>query len=102
MIFGVKIDEARPDPDALLKRVQAEQAREEHARLKVFFGFAPGVGKTYAMLDEARRLRVAGTDVAVGAALTHGRKETQALLEGLEVIPAQKISYRGQTIEEFD
>ncbi len=70
--------------------------------LKIFFGSAPGVGKTYAMLEEARALRKTGRDVVVGVVETHGRAETGALLEGLEVIPRRPLSYRGQTLEEFD
>ncbi len=70
--------------------------------LKIFFGSAPGVGKTYAMLQEARTLLKTGRDVACGVVETHGRSETEALLEGLETIPRKKLDYRGQTIEEFD
>jgi two-component system sensor histidine kinase KdpD len=92
----------RPDPDELLARVKAEEAREKRASLKIFFGFAPGVGKTYAMLAAARHLKELGTDVVVGWVDTHGRKETAALLEGLEVLPRKKIDYRGRTLEEFD
>ena len=70
--------------------------------LKIFFGSAPGVGKTYAMLQEARTLLKTGTDVVCGVVETHGRAETDALIEGLETIPRKRIDYRGQTIEEFD
>jgi two-component system sensor histidine kinase KdpD len=68
----------------------------------VFLGAAPGVGKTYAMLQRARALKQNGVDVVVGLVETHGRSETAALLEGLEVLPRRAVSYRGQTIEEFD
>src|SRR5438128_1357573 len=95
-------EEARPDPDTLLQRFRAEQAREGRAQLKIFFGFAPGVGKTYTMLEAARRLQSQGVDVVVGSALTHGRKETEALLGGLEILRPRRIPYRGQTLEEFD
>ena len=77
----------RPDPDALLRQVQDEEARKRRAQLKVFFGAAPGVGKTYAMLTEARRRKVDGEDVVIGVVETHGRSETAALAEGLEEIP---------------
>jgi len=88
----------RPDPDALL----ALTAREGRGKLKVFLGAAPGVGKTYAMLLGARRLKAEGLDVVIGLVETHGRSETAALLEGLEAIPRKKIDYRGRVIEEFD
>ncbi|HQT94639.1 MAG TPA: sensor histidine kinase KdpD [Thermoanaerobaculaceae bacterium] len=92
----------RPDPDELLARVQAEETRKTQGRLKVFFGAAPGVGKTYTMLEAARALRADGVDVAVGWVETHGRRETEALLEGLEVLPRRQLSYRGTRLEEFD
>ena len=88
----------RPDPDALLK----EAARAGHGRLKVFLGMAPGVGKTYEMLHQAARLKAQGEDVVVGVVETHGRKETQALLEGLEVLARKPIDYRDHTLMEFD
>lgn len=95
-------EERRPDPDALLKRVRAEEARQHRTTLKIFFGFAAGVGKTFAMLESARRLREEGVDVVVGYIETHGRKETAALLEGLEVLPRRAVPYRGATLEDFD
>lgn len=76
--------------------------RMERGRLKIYLGYAAGVGKTYEMLLEARSLKEDGIDVAVGLVETHGRAETQALLEGLEVIPRRKITYRGIDIEEMD
>src|ERR1700749_4502814 len=88
----------RPDPDALL----ALTAKETRGRLWVFLGAAPGVGKTYAMLARARALKRDGLDVVVGLVETHGRAETAALLEGLEVLPRRSVDYRGQQIEEFD
>ncbi|MDP1825840.1 MAG: sensor histidine kinase KdpD [Archangium sp.] len=90
----------RPDPDALLRRVMADDRKR--TRLKLFFGFAPGVGKTYAMLESARRLEAQGVDVVVGVIETHGRSETAALLEGLEVLPRKQLEYRGRMLEEFD
>jgi two-component system sensor histidine kinase KdpD len=92
----------RPDPDQLLARVRQESARSGRGRLKVFFGAAPGVGKTYAMLEAARALRAEGTDVVAGVVETHGRAETERLLEGLEVLPRRRIEYRGVTLGEFD
>lgn len=90
--------ERRPDPDALLALV----GRQARGRLWVFLGAAPGVGKTYAMLARARALKRDGIDVVVGLVETHGRSETAALTEGLEILPRRAIEYRGQTIEEFD
>ncbi|GLH73500.1 two-component sensor histidine kinase [Geothrix limicola] len=92
----------RPDPEPLLRRVQEEEARALRAKLKVFFGAAPGVGKTYAMLSEAQERRKEGFDVLVGVVETHGRSETAALLEGLEVLPRQELAYAGQFLPEFD
>lgn len=90
-------DDARPDPDALLA-----EAREPRGRLKIFFGACAGVGKTYAMLQEARRLRAEGLDVLVGVVETHGRSETAALLEGLTVLPLKHVYYRKHSFYEFD
>ena len=94
--------EQRPDPDALLAKVQREAARNRRGRLMIFFGAAAGVGKTFAMLRAASQLREGGHDVVVGLVETHGREETHALLEGLEILPPRQVSYRGATIREFD
>jgi len=91
-------EDRRPSPDALLESA----ARAERARLKIFVGAAPGVGKTYAMLQAAQQRRREGADVVVGVVETHGRAETAALLDGLEVIPRRRIDYRGQVLEEMD
>jgi two-component system sensor histidine kinase KdpD len=88
----------RPDPDALLAQAQ----RQGRGRLKVYLGMAPGVGKTFAMLSAAKRRLADGADVAVGVVETHGRKETEALLDGLEVLPRQPIDHRGHALLEFD
>jgi two-component system sensor histidine kinase KdpD len=88
----------RPSPEALLK--QAEH--EGRGRLKVFLGAAPGVGKTFEMLMTAQAKRRDGVDVVVGVVETHGRKETQALTEGLEVVPRRRVEYRGHFLEEMD
>jgi two-component system sensor histidine kinase KdpD len=96
------MEHRRPDPDELLARVQEEEARRSHGKLKVFFGAAPGVGKTYTMLEAARALKDEGIDVVVGWVETHGRQETEALLGGLELLPRRQLSYRGTRLEEFD
>jgi two-component system sensor histidine kinase KdpD len=96
------MSEHRPDPEAMLARVKEEEARARRGKLKVFFGAAAGVGKTYAMLEAARELRADGVDVVVGYVETHRRAETEALLEGLEVLPRLALDYRGTTLEEFD
>jgi two-component system sensor histidine kinase KdpD len=82
--------------------VSAEEARETRTRFKVFFGFAPGVGKTYRMLQVARDLVAEGVDVVIGAVETHGRYDTAGLMLGLEVLPRRQLPYRGRVIEEFD
>ncbi|MBV8754856.1 MAG: sensor histidine kinase KdpD [Hyphomicrobiales bacterium] len=92
--------EQRPSPEALLAQAQREEGAT--GKLKIFIGAAPGVGKTYKMLEEARAKRKDGVDVVVGVAETHGRAETEALLAGLEVIPRQRVEYRGRTLEEMD
>ena len=90
--------ERRPSPDALLR--EAQQA--EHGRLKIFLGAAPGVGKTYEMLTAARAKKAEGADVVIGVVETHGRKETEALLQGLEIIPRRIIDYKGHTLAEMN
>jgi len=96
------MDEVRPDPDQLLARVEAEEARAKRGRLRIFFGASAGVGKTYAMLEAARSLRSGGTDVVVGYVEPHGRVETERLLEGLERLPTLAVSYREILRHEFD
>jgi len=92
----------RPDPDALLDKIQREEEKRRRGRLKIFFGASAGVGKTFAMLQAARRRKEEGVDVAIGIVETHGRKETLELLDGLEVIPLSRIEYRGHLLAEFD
>ena len=94
--------ERRPDPDELLARVQEAESRQARRKLKIFFGAAAGVGKTYAMLEAAREQRAQGVDVVVGWVETHGRAETEALLAGLEILPRRPVAYRGTTLEELD
>ena len=92
----------RPDPDELLDRALSEETRQTQGKLKIFFGAAPGVGKTYAMLGAAQKRREEGVDIVVGVVETHGRKETQALLSGLEILPRRIQSHRGRDIPELD
>ena len=80
----------RPDPDQLLAEVKAQEAAARRGRLRIYFGASAGVGKTYAMLAAARALRNEGKDVVVGVVETHGRKETEALLQGLEILPLRR------------
>src|SRR6267378_3243815 len=94
--------EQRPDPDVLLARVQRDEAKRKRGRLKIFFGAAAGVGKTYAMLLAAREKRAEGVDVLIGIVETHKRADTAALLEGLEILPARTVEYRGAQLREFD
>ncbi|MFO1433381.1 MAG: two-component system sensor histidine kinase KdpD [Candidatus Competibacteraceae bacterium] len=92
----------RPDPDELLKRYLDEETQARRGKLRIFFGASAGVGKTYAMLQAARQLRAQGLDVVVGIVETHGRVETETLLEGLEVLPRREIPYRDRMLKEFD
>lgn len=92
----------RPNPDLLLAALQKEEGRQKRGKLKVFLGMAPGVGKTYAMLEAARRELAAGRDVVVGYIETHGRKETEALAQGLPLIPRLTLDYRGVPLTEMD
>jgi two-component system sensor histidine kinase KdpD len=94
--------DARRDPDELLKRVNEEERRAQRGKLVVFFGAAPGVGKTYAMLEAARSERDLKRDVVIGIVETHGRYDTSALVIGLELLPRRKVEYRGVTVEDFD
>ena len=92
----------RPDPDALLAHVQREEAKARRGKLTVFFGATAGVGKTYAMLEDARNRKAKGVDLVVGYVEPHGRAETEALLEGLERLPYLEVQYRGRTLRDFD
>lgn len=95
-------EEFRPDPDLLLAQVQREERGRRAGRLFIFLGMCPGVGKTYAMLQAARQRRNEGVRVLAGVVETHGRAETAALLEGMEVLPRRKIEHGGHLLEEFD
>src|ERR1700742_997947 len=90
----------RPSPEALLEAARREERRS--GRLKIFVGAAPGVGKTYEMLQQARARKQDGYDVIVGVVETHGRKETQALLDGFEIVPRRRLEYKGQALDEMD
>jgi two-component system sensor histidine kinase KdpD len=97
------VSEKRPDPDELLARVREEEARAARGKLTIFFGAAPGVGKTYTMLEAARtEAEDQKRDVVVGIAETHGRYDTGSLLIGLELLPRRVVDHRGIKIEEFD
>src|SRR5688572_26294718 len=88
---------SRPSPEALLAG-----AADHRGRLKIFLGAAPGVGKTYEMLSAGRARRKEGVDVVVGVAETHKRAETEALLEGFEIVPRRQVPYRDRVLEEMD
>ncbi len=96
------IEQQRPDPEEILRQLHAEEERSRKGRLKIFFGMCAGVGKTYDMLVAGREAQSKGTNLLVGYVETHGRKETEALLEGLPLIPRKSIEYRGVKLEEMD
>src|ERR1700744_1394943 len=100
MVSQRRDTEQRPSPEALLEAARREDRTA--GRLKIFLGAAPGVGKTYEMLQSAHARLRAGTDIVVGFVETHGRAETEALLRGLEVIPRKRIGYRDQVIAEMN
>jgi two-component system sensor histidine kinase KdpD len=95
-------DTRRISPESLLEQARAQETQARRGKLRIFFGATPGVGKTYAMLLEARRLRGQGLDVVIGVVETHGRSETAVLMEGLETLPRRAIEHRGRTLQEFD
>jgi two-component system, OmpR family, sensor histidine kinase KdpD len=92
--------EHRPSPEALLQAAHREESRV--GKLRIFVGAAPGVGKTYEMLQQARARKKDGYDVVIGLVETHGRRETEALLEGLETVPRRHVDYKGQQLDEMD
>jgi len=93
------IDEKRPNPDELLKAINREESNNRRGRLKIFLGMAAGVGKTYAMLEAAQKLRQDGVDVVVTSIDSHGREETKKLMEGLKIIPEKWINYRDTVLK---
>src|SRR5215471_10989183 len=95
-----RVSDQRPSPDALLEAARREERRV--GKLRIFVGAAPGVGKTYEMLQQAHARKRDGYDVVVGIVETHGRRETEVLLQGLEVISRRRVEYRGQVLEELD
>jgi len=95
-------DDTRPNPDDLLASIKEEEEKGSKGKLKIFFGMCAGVGKTYTMLQTARTDRTKGIDVVAGIVETHSRKETNDLLEGLEVIPGKVIDYKGTVLREMD
>ena len=98
----VSEEHVRPNPDDLLAHVQAEEARQARGKLKIFLGYAAGVGKTFAMLEAAHQRRAEGVDVVVGYIETHSRAETEALVSHLEVIPRRGVTYRTAVLPEMD
>jgi two-component system sensor histidine kinase KdpD len=94
--------EQRPDPDVLLAKVKQQEAEAHRGKLRIYFGSSAGVGKTFAMLAAARKLKAEGRDVVIGIVETHGRAETAALLTDMEMLPAKLMPYRGQSLREFD
>ena len=95
-------EDQRPDPDALLAMVRREEEGKRRGQLRIFLGMAPGVGKTYAMLEAARAKMAEGLDLLAGIVETHGREETEALLYGMPALPRKRIDYKGHPLEEFD
>jgi two-component system sensor histidine kinase KdpD len=92
----------RPDPDLLLAKVNEQELKARRGKLRIYFGSSAGVGKTYAMLVAARKIMSEGRKVLVGVVETHGRAETAALLDGLEILPPKAVEYRGKALVEFD
>jgi two-component system sensor histidine kinase KdpD len=96
------LEHQRPDPDELLGQITAAEAQEGRGKLRIFLGYAAGVGKTYTMLLAGRQRKGEGVDVVVGYVETHKRAETEALVEGMEIVPRRKVEYRGAELEEMD
>src|SRR3979411_1726861 len=92
----------RPDPDEILARMKREETAATRGKLKIFFGMSPGVGKTYAMLQAAQQKLQQGCEVVVGIVETHGRRETEALLEGMPIMPRVEVDYRDTKLSEMD
>src|SRR5438045_1916727 len=102
MVWRRLMPHNRPSPEKLLERVQEEARKAQQGKLKIYLGAAPGVGKTYTMLQDAISKRAQGLDVVVGLVESHGRKEIVSLLKDLEILPRQKVEYHGKELLEFD
>src|SRR6478736_6986985 len=94
--------DGRPTAEEMLARIGTVRAEGDRGRLRVYLGMAPGVGKTYRMLEEGHRRTARGTDLVVGFVEAHGRPETEKLLDGLEILPRRRVDYRGVVVEEMD
>ena len=92
------VSEHRPSADSILAKIK----EDERAKLRVYIGAAPGVGKTYQMLEDVHLLKKQGVDIVIGVVVTHGRADTEALISDLERVPLRQIGYRGVTLEEMD
>jgi two-component system sensor histidine kinase KdpD len=102
MSYHKVVPDERPNPDLLLAAIQKEDAKRQRGALRVFFGMAAGVGKTYAMLEAAQKQKAAGCDIVIAYVETHGRHETDRLTEGLPMVPRKQVEYRGVTLSEMD
>src|SRR5512147_3253935 len=98
----IDTEHKRPEPESLLEIAKKEEIAKKRGKLTIYFGAAPGVGKTYSMLYDARMRKQEGIDVAVGYVETHGRAETEILLEGLEIIALSVTEYKGVLLKEMD
>ena len=96
------MDNQRPNPDELLVQIREEEKAKAGGKLKIFFGYAAGVGKTYAMLEAAREQASAGVDIVVGYVQPHARPETEMLMLGMEILPLKELEYKGIKLKEFD
>ena len=97
-----RMSESRHNPDQLSKEIQTDEEKRNKGHLKIFFGYAAGVGKTYAMLEAAHMEKQQGIDVVAGYVEPHARPQTAALLNGLEVLPTREVFYNGMILDEFD
>ncbi|MBX9769543.1 MAG: DUF4118 domain-containing protein, partial [Bdellovibrionales bacterium] len=95
-------DEERPDPDLLLEAIQENENKQNRGRLHIFLGMCAGVGKSYSMLEAAHERKREGIDVVIGYIETHGRKETEKLVSGIEMVPRRSVDYKGTVVEEMD
>ena len=96
------MSERRRDPESLLRSLKEQTGWSSRGRLKIFFGYAAGVGKTYAMLEAARQVKAQGVDVVIGYIEPHARPQTMALTEGLVSLPVRTVTYKGLSLKELD